>query len=200
MTCDIIRNYPCDPARIYVAGLSAGGAAAAIMGAAYPDFFSAVCVYSGLAVGSATDIPQAFSAMRSGSAGKKLARSVPTIVFQGLADATVHSSNGQAVVAQTLATHQSLKKLSKKGKSTGGKSYRQTRYDDSKGRTVCEYWEIDGAGHAWAGGHAEGSFTDPSGPCASEEMLRFFLQHARQEDAAFTCNFLSPIRVVYPNI
>ena len=180
LTRDILRDYPVDPARIYVAGLSAGGAAAAIMGAVYPDLFSAVGVHSGLAVGAATDIPQAFSAMRSGASGKKLSHSVPTIVFQGLADTTVHSSNGQAVVAQTLATHRVLKTSARKGKSAGGKSYRQTCYDDANGSTICEYWEIEGAGHAWAGGLAEGSYTDASGPSASEEMLRFFLQNARQ--------------------
>lgn len=180
ITRDILRDHPVDAARVYVAGLSAGGAAAAIMGAAYPDLFSAVGVHSGLAVGAATDIPQAFSAMRSGAAGKTLAQTVPTIVFQGLADTTVHSSNGQAVVAQTVAAHTGLKPIAKKGKSAGGKSYRQTRYDAASGRTICEYWEIDRAGHAWAGGDANGSYTDPSGPSASEEMLRFFLQHAQQ--------------------
>ena len=180
LTHDILRDYPVDPARVYVAGLSAGGAAAAIMGAAYPDLFSAVGVHSGLAVGSAADIPQAFSAMRSGASGKKLAQGVPTIVFQGLADATVNPSNGQAVVAQTLAAHSGLKRSTSKGKSAGGKSYRQTCYDDAKGRSICEYWEIDSAGHAWAGGQPNGSYTDPNGPSASEEMLRFFLQHIRQ--------------------
>lgn len=180
LTRDILRDYPVDPARIYVAGLSAGGAAAAIMGAAYPDLFSGVGVHSGLAVGAATDIPQAFSAMRSGSSGKELAQAAPTIVIHGMADTTVHCSNGQAIVAQTLAAYPGLKTSNKKGMSAGGKSYRQTCYGDAKGRTMCEHWEIDAAGHAWAGGQAEGSYTDPSGPSASKEMVRFFLQHAQK--------------------
>lgn len=179
LTRDILRDHPVDPTRVYVAGLSAGGAAAAIMGAAYPDLFCAVGVHSGLAVGSATDMPQAFAAMRSGSSGKTLAKAAPMIVIHGLADTTVHSSNGAAVVAQTLAAHGDLTATKRKGKSAGGKSYRQTSYHDAKGRSMCEHWEINGAGHAWAGGRSEGSYTDPSGPSASQEMLRFFLQHAQ---------------------
>ena len=179
LTRDIVRDFPVDPARVYAAGLSAGGAAAAIMGAAYPEMFSAVGVHSGLAVGAASDIPQAFSAMRSGSAGLKSVKTVPTIVIHGLADATVHPRNGDAVIAQTLRAFGALKSAETKGMSNGGRSYRQIRYTDPNGRTMGEHWEIDGAGHAWAGGFAEGSFTDPSGPSASMEMVRFFLGHAK---------------------
>ena len=180
LTRDISRDYPVDQARIYVAGLSAGGATAAIMGAAYPDLFGAVGVHSGLAVGAAADIPQAFTAMRSGSTGKLSVKTVPTIVFHGMADATVHPRNGDAVIAQALWAFGGLKGVQSKGKSVGGRSYRQTRYTDQNGCAMCEHWEIDGAGHAWAGGHSEGSYTDLIGPSASQEMLRFFMQHARR--------------------
>ena len=179
LTRDILRDYPVDPARVYVAGLSAGGAAAAIMGAAYPDLFSAVGVHSGLAVGAATDIPQAFSAMRSGSSGTVLNKTVPTIVIHGMADTTVHPRNGDAIIAQSLRAFGGLKSAESKGTSNGGRSYRQKRYTDRNGRAMFEHWEIDGAGHAWAGGFAAGSFTDPRGPSASEEMVRFFLGHAK---------------------
>ena len=179
LTRDILRDYPVDPARIYIAGLSAGGAAAAIVAAAYPELFSAVGVHSGLPVGAASDIPQAFSAMRSGAVGTPLVRAVPTIVIHGTADVTVHPRNGKAVVAQTLPSFHGLKATTRKGVSTGGRSFRQTSHADSAGRSIVEHWEIDGAGHAWAGGQPEGSFTDTAGPAASEEMLRFFLQHAQ---------------------
>lgn len=176
---DILRDHPADPARVYIAGLSAGGAAAAIMGAAYPDLFAAVGVHSGLPVGGAADVPSAFAAMRSGATGKAQPVSVPAIVFHGLADSTVHPGNGTAVVAQTLQARRDLTLVRVSGISEGGRTYRQTRHDDAKGRSVAEHWEINGAGHAWAGGHAQGSYTDPAGPDASREMLRFFLQHSR---------------------
>lgn len=180
LTRDILRDYPVDPARIYVAGLSAGGAAAAIVGAAYPDLFSAVGVHSGLAVGSASDIPQAFSAMRSGSSGAKSIKTAPTIVFHGTADTTVSPHNGEAVIAQVLATFGKLAVSETTGKSPGGRSFRQTRYCIGNGPSICEHWEIVGAGHAWSGGEVNGSYTDPNGPSASAEMVRFFWQHANQ--------------------
>jgi len=175
---DILRDYPADPARVYVAGLSAGGAAAAIMGAAYPDLFAAVGVHSGLPVGGARDIPSAFAAMRSGSAGATLRGTPPTIVFQGMADSTVHPSNADAVMAQVVRTRPGLDRARSSGRSDGGRAWRHTRHADARGRSVAEHWEIEGAGHAWSGGHARGSYTDPQGPDASREMLRFFLQHS----------------------
>ncbi|WP_366656200.1 PHB depolymerase family esterase [Fodinicurvata sp. EGI_FJ10296] len=176
---DILRDHPADPARVYIAGLSAGGAAAAIMGTAYPDLFAAVGVHSGLPVGGAIDVPSAFAAMRSGSTGKVRPMAVPAIVFHGLADQTVHPGNGDAVVAQALQSRPGLKRVHVTGVSDGGRTYRQTRHDDAEGRSIAEHWEIDGAGHAWAGGRTGGSYTDPKGPDASREMLRFFLQHTR---------------------
>lgn len=176
---DILRDHPADPSRVYVAGLSAGGAAAAIMGAAYPDVFAAIGVHSGLPVGSAQDVQSAFAAMRSGARGNVPSVSVPAIVFHGLADATVHPGNGEAVVAQALQTRSGLTRLRATGVSDGGRKYRQTRHDDADGRSIAEHWEIDDAGHAWAGGRPSGSHTDPAGPDASREMLRFFLQHRR---------------------
>ncbi|MCG6115970.1 MAG: PHB depolymerase family esterase [Mesorhizobium sp.] len=176
---DILRDHPADPGRVYVAGLSAGGAAAAIMGAAYPEMFAAVGVHSGLPVGGAQDVPSAFAAMRSGSTGKTGSLTVPTIVFHGMADATVHPGNGGAVIAQALRAKPGSKRSSKAGTSAGGRTYRQTRHEDVDGRSIAEHWEIDGAGHAWAGGQPGGSYTDPTGPDATREMMRFFLQHRR---------------------
>lgn len=177
---DIIRDHSVDPARVYVAGLSAGGAAAAIMATTYPEIFAAAGVHSGLPVGAASDIPQAFSAMRNGAAGSTVKYAVPTIVIHGAADATVNPSNGKAVVAQSVKAFGGLKATARKGVSAGGRSFRQTSYLGSEGRSMCEYWEIIGAGHAWAGGASEGSYTDPTGPSASEEMVRFFLQHRQR--------------------
>lgn len=174
---DVLRTQSSDPARVYVAGLSAGGAAAAIMGAAYPDLVAAVGVHSGLPVGGAQDIPTALAAMRGGATGRAGSTAAPTIVFHGLADSTVHPGNGAAVVAQAVQARPAHRCESGEGVSSGGRRYRVTRHEEAGGRSIAEHWEIEGAGHAWSGGQAGGSFTDPAGPDASREMLRFFRQH-----------------------
>lgn len=179
LTRAIWRDYNADPARTYIAGLSAGGAAAVVMAAVYPDVFSAVGVHSGLAAGSAQDIPSAFAAMRSGSKGRPHRTIVPTIVFQGLADSTVHPENGAAVLSQALQAMPGLRETTRQGVADGGHRYSTTAHHQPDGRSLAEHWQIVGAGHAWAGGHSAGSYTDPKGPDASRQMLRFFLQHAR---------------------
>jgi poly(hydroxyalkanoate) depolymerase family esterase len=174
---DVLRAQRADPTRVYVAGLSAGGAAAAIMGAAYPELVAAVGVHSGLPVGGAQDMATAFAAMRSGATGKGRPIAAPTIVFHGLSDSTVHPANGAAVVAQALQARPAHLQGSEAGVSSGGRKYQVTRHEDAEGRSIAEHWQIEGAGHAWSGGRAGGSYTDPAGPDASREMLRFFRQH-----------------------
>jgi poly(hydroxyalkanoate) depolymerase family esterase len=179
ITRQILSDHPVDPARIYIAGLSAGGAAAAIMGATYPDLYAGVGVHSGLPRGAARDIPSAFAAMRSGAAGSGPGpRVVPTIVFHGDRDSTVHPSNGDAVVAQAAAPASGLKTNTERGQTSGGHAFSRTVHADPSGRPVVEHWTIHGAGHAWAGGCPTGSYTDPRGPDATREMLRFFLAQA----------------------
>jgi poly(hydroxyalkanoate) depolymerase family esterase len=186
ITHQIMADYAIDPRRIYVAGLSAGGAAAAIMGETYPDLYAAVGVHSGLACGAARDLPSAFAAMSGNGpvrAGTRVstrnvqvaAHDVPTIVFHGDRDTTVHPRNGAEVIARAGGD---VRVLSEPQAAQKGKFTRSVRRDAS-GRSVLELWEIHGAGHAWSGGSSAGSFTDPSGPDATREMLRFFLEHAR---------------------
>lgn len=179
LTRDILSDYPADPARVYITGLSAGGAAAAIVGAAYPDLFAAVGVHSGLPAGAARDVPSAFAAMRSGTTGRPHQSPLPTIVFHGLADTTVHPANGAAVTSQAASARTGLRADTLRGTSAGGRAYRRTKHAAQDGRVMVEHWEITGAGHAWAGGRAAGSYTDPEGPDASREMLQFFLQHVK---------------------
>jgi len=172
LTREIMRDWAVDPRRVYIAGLSAGGALAAIMGQTYPDLYAAVGVHSGLACGAARDMPSAFAAMRQGSAGGNTQRrSVPTIVFHGDSDKTVHPRNGDAVVAQAAPAGATR---TAGGLSAGGRRYRRTVHTSHDGKTAAEYWIVEGAGHAWGGGSTAGSFTDPAGPDASREMIRFF--------------------------
>jgi poly(hydroxyalkanoate) depolymerase family esterase len=195
ITRKVIDEYRLDARHVYVAGLSAGGAMAAIMGTTYPDIYAAAGVHSGLAYAAARDVPSAFAAMRGeGSKGARHAlpreattRAVPTIVFHGDRDMTVHPKNGDHVIAQASApsTEQNLGPGIEEQAGTtvenakaGGRAYTRTTYRNAAGEPVIEHWVVHGAGHAWSGGSANGSFTDPKGPDASREMLRFFLQHA----------------------
>ncbi|MCA1971292.1 MAG: PHB depolymerase family esterase [Caenispirillum sp.] len=180
LTRQILRDHPADPSRVYVAGLSAGGATAAVLAAAYPDLFAAVGVHSGLPVGAARDIPSAFAAMRQGGGpDAQTILGIPTIVFHGDADSTVNACNGDAVAAQSTASAAGARAMKHRGETSGGHAYSRVVHTAPSGDAVCEHWTIHGAGHAWAGGSPSGSYTDPRGPDASREMLRFFFDHGR---------------------
>jgi poly(hydroxyalkanoate) depolymerase family esterase len=180
ITREVMRDFRVQPGRVYIAGLSAGGAAAAIMGATYPDLYAAIGVHSGLACGAASDIPSAFAAMRQGRSDLARApggvgRAVPTIVFHGDRDSTVNPVNGDQVIAQSKAAA-NLRTTVTTGEASGGIRYTCTVQTDGNGRSVLEQWVLHGAGHAWSGGSTAGSYTEPRGPDASREMIRFFLQ------------------------
>lgn len=190
ITQAIMRNYHVDPKRVYVTGLSAGGAMASIMGATYPDLYAAVGVHSGIAAGSASNVISALAVMRKGSRNLKEDKSglpafVPTIVFHGDRDVIVNLRNAEQVFAQAkqrleasndayFNTEQSTVNPNK------GHAYTCTKMQDGAGNTQLEYWLVHGAGHAWSGGEQRGSYVDPAGPNASREMLRFFLEHPQQ--------------------
>jgi poly(hydroxyalkanoate) depolymerase family esterase len=188
ITREVMAAHNIDPARIYIAGLSAGGAAAAVIAETYPDIFAALGVHSGLACGAASDLSSAFAAM-SGQAPLKTSRQrsatagnrafLPTIVFHGDRDMTVHSSNGAAVIARA-DTNGDLTISVEHGKSGDGHEFTRKVQCTAGGQAVLEEWIIHGAGHAWSGGCTKGSFTDPKGPNATKEMLRFFLEHSNR--------------------
>jgi len=200
----VAARHGVDTRRIFVAGLSAGAAMAVILGETYPELFAGVGAHSGLPYRSAHDIPSAMAAMKGGRSGRagftdmarpdpmtrsKTAQAVPTIVFHGDRDRTVQRSNGIEIVRQaknaccagdaTMAMRDTLSR----GTSSGGRNFSRTVHADAAGRPCIESWIVHGAGHAWAGGSASGSYTDASGPDASGEMVRFFLSLTRAGSA-----------------
>lgn len=189
----VAAEHGADPARIYLAGISAGGSMVSILGAAYPELFAGLAVHSALAYRAARDLGTALAAMREGGPdpdeqGRRVlkamgerARALPVIVFHGREDPVVRAVNGEQTAAQWAAANvladPSLGALSAdttRGEA-GGRGYERVAYRATDGRTLLERWIVDGLAHAWSGGSAEGSWTDPLGPDAMREMVRFFL-------------------------
>ena len=178
-----------DPRRVYIAGLSAGGAMAAVVAGLHPELFTALGVHSGLPAGAASNVMTAFQAMRSGGQGQR-ASAMPTIVFHGDGDTTVHPSNGENIALDALAALREADTPLVKTQSSADpeanradrndKPTELTRYANAEGKSFIEYWSINNGPHAWSGGSKEGSYTDPDGPSASKAMLAFFLQHSRK--------------------
>jgi poly(hydroxyalkanoate) depolymerase family esterase len=181
----IVKQLGIDPARLYVAGLSAGGAMAATLATTHPELFAAVGVHSGLPPGAASNVPDALTVMKRGSSARRARPTpsgkamVPIIVFHGDQDPTVHPRNGEQVLAAALLHTPELQKAPRveEGASPQGTRYTRTTHLNSAGASVAEYWLVHGAGHAWSGGHSAGSYTDPRGPSATQEILRFFFDH-----------------------
>ncbi len=180
LTREIMSEFSLVRGQVFVAGLSAGGAMAAVMGELYPDLYAGVGIHSGLAFGSANDVMSAFAAMRGETGlwrqeqrvrtGKE--PGIRTIVFHGSADAIVHPSNAERIIA--AASLNAASDQLRRERSAGGRDYTRTMLTGPDGDPAAEYWLIEGAGHAWSGGDPSGSYTDPVGPDASREMLRFF--------------------------
>ncbi|MBL8350173.1 MAG: PHB depolymerase family esterase [Burkholderiaceae bacterium] len=196
---EVVARHGADPRRVFVAGLSAGAAMAVILGETYPELFAGVGAHSGLPYGSAHDLLSALAAMKGGRSGlpglqgiqgqqadaaparRKAVRAVPIIVFHGDRDHLVQATNGARIAQQAWEAHRAeaadapLRASTHSGSSPGGRSYSRTVHADAGGEARIEFWTVHGAGHAWSGGSASGSFTDAAGPDASAEMLRFFL-------------------------
>jgi poly(hydroxyalkanoate) depolymerase family esterase len=203
ITRQVIDEYNVADGRVYVVGMSAGGAMAAIMAEAYPDLYAAVGIHSGLAPGAAHDMPSAFAAMHQGGPAiprrvvpiatptGESARIVPAIVFHGDRDRTVHPRNADRLLehycpakltgSREEASGSTPRGTVRQGQVAGGHAYTRATYRDVGGRAIAERWTVHGLGHAWSGGSSSGSYTDPRGPDASAEMVRFFNEHPQRE-------------------
>ncbi len=187
MTREVIASYNIDARRVYIAGMSAGGAMAAIMAATYPELYAAVGIHSGLPYGAAQNFLAAMAAMKDGAAigTRLLSKGIPLIVFHGDQDIMVNARNGEQLVSQWLgdsALNRTQDTSTAQAREGNGRAFTRTRYHDVAGRALAENWLVHDAGHAWSGGGSAGSFTDSAGPDASREMLRFF--SAVSQDAA----------------
>src|SRR6266480_1164853 len=186
ITRQIMNSYHVDINRVYVAGMSAGGAMAVIMAVTYPDLYAAVGVHSGLAYRAANDVRSGFKAMRQGpgQSMQQLTTVIPLISFHGDRDATVSSVNADHLIKQWLqATNLERDRSAhstkvERGQVAGGRAYTRSIYHNANGQVIAEKWLVHQAGHVWSGGSSDGSFTDPKGPSASTELLRFFAEHS----------------------
>ncbi len=189
ITKHIASTHRVDHRRIFVAGLSAGAAMAVILGRTYPELYAAVGAHSGLAFGAAHDVPSAFAAMQGQNRTTTRrepraadARSTPVIVFHGDRDRTVDERNARAIIDDTIGDAADPARW-KAGKTdpahVNGRNCERTSYIDGSGKPAGELWIVGGAGHAWSGGSALGTYTDQSGPDASSEMIRFFYSNAQ---------------------
>ncbi len=206
MVQQMIHAYAIDTNRIYVAGLSAGAAMSCILGATYPDVFTAIGICSGVPYQAATTFAGTLPAMMQaqydadmlGEAAFKAMdshkRVVPVIVFHGTADMTVGHINADKVMAQwaytnRLAANSLVESYSMPTKPTqtiydsvpSGRSYTVYGYQDEHGIPVMEKYLVKGMRHTWSGGPKDASFTDPKGPKASAFLVEFFLQHTMSD-------------------
>ena len=188
MTRSVMSDYDIDPKRVFIAGLSAGGAMAMVMASAYPELFTAIGVHSGLPIGAVSTMDEALSAMNRGDTSphptearphqpdEPVGPHPPIIVFHGDQDNTVHPSNGEQVVMAALRGTSHQVQI-EQGTSSNGRPYTRRVYTDPNDRVLAEYWLVHDTGHAWSGGSPTGSYTDRHGPDATGEMLRFFFGH-----------------------
>lgn len=184
----VANKLTVDATRIFVAGLSAGGTMAATVARAYPELFAACAVHSGLPAGAAKGVIHALWTMRCGAYDKVVAsaRHVPTIVFHGEVDSTVHPSHGRRVIEAALGgagrRSRSCQVVSRfdEGVLTEGVNYVQRSYSSPLGALQAEHWQVPKLGHAWSGGDLAGTYTEREGPNASKEFLRFFNSVALQ--------------------
>jgi poly(hydroxyalkanoate) depolymerase family esterase len=186
ITREVMDRHPVAATQVYVAGFSAGGAMAAVMAAVYPDLYAAVGVHSGVAYAVAQDAASALAAMKRGPSrpAHSPSSAVPLIVFHGDRDTTVAQANAEGLIDQILAAGSpddgpapAPVEATTGGQVPGGHAYTRTSYGGATGTVLAERWTVHQSGHGWSGGVPRGSYTDPRGPSASEEFIRFFDEH-----------------------
>jgi poly(hydroxyalkanoate) depolymerase family esterase len=190
LTSELIVQCNADPDRVYVAGLSAGGAMAINLAVVYPDLYAAAAVHSGVAFGVADEHFSALCAMNDGRGRVRLpktlssaaqTRAVPLIVFHGDSDDVVHPRNSEQIVEMSRMWRDHvidapLAKATHVEREDNRYAYTHHVWEDQDGLLLGEQWLVHGLGHAWSGGHPDGTYTDVLGPDASAEIVRFVSQ------------------------
>ncbi|MCB0176263.1 MAG: PHB depolymerase family esterase [Anaerolineae bacterium] len=195
ITREVIATYNLDARRVYIAGISAGGAMSMIMGMTYPDLYAATGIHSGVPYGVAQNIPTGLAVIKMGGSApterltnapgdQARVRVVPTIVFHGDDDSMVNPNNGDAIIDQWMQVRAERENrrpappvTTYEGQVPDGHRYTRLVYQEAGEPSVMEQWLVHGAGHAWSGGNPNIAWTDGQGPDASQEMLRFFFEH-----------------------
>lgn len=200
ITAEVAARFAVDASRIYVGGISAGGAMAVNMAATYPDVYAAALAYAGCeykgtsCTGSVAAVPPETAGQWAYEAAGPTARVVPVIVIQGEADAEVPYPNADIIVQQFLAADDWAdngandasipreRSATTSGSKEGGHTWDIDYYVDAQGCGLAERWLIHGMRHAWSNGESNGSprdvlFTDPMGPDVSTRIIDFFLSH-----------------------
>jgi poly(hydroxyalkanoate) depolymerase family esterase len=203
-TEEVIAEHNVDPNRVYAAGISAGGSMTSILGATYPDLYTAIGVHSGLQYKAADNSRKALVVQKTGGpdpdrqgrlaflSARQETRILPTIVFHGEEDEVVDVVNGHQTLSQWAQTNDYAHDGSDNDSVTDepadvlrkqtpeGYDYVRYVYDGPVGAVIMEKWIVEELGHDWSGGDPDGSYADPEGPDASEEMLRFFQSHSKE--------------------
>jgi len=207
------ERRPIDPRRVYVVGMSAGGAMACILAVRHSRLFAACAIHSGMMYGAASSPMQALAAMRSGPSAasvdkaRQLMRAagesevaVPTLVIHGDSDATVNPVNADRIIEQLRARAEylapragALLASDERRIDGGGRTCRQQDYT-RQGRIVLRKVLVEGLGHAWSGGDARYEFNDAAGPDAGRLILDFMFSAARASDQSPPALRVAPAR------
>jgi poly(hydroxyalkanoate) depolymerase family esterase len=196
------QHYAIDRRRIYVTGLSAGGAMASVMGATYPNLYAAIGVGSGCeyAAGAPCAGYRSADPEQAGLLARRamgpFARPLPVVIFQGDRDTTVPPVNAEQLVRQWQVTadwaddgaaNRSVPRSARRRsfrRASGRRTAAVASYGDGRGRVLVQRWLVRGMGHAWSGGCSCAAYSYPSGPDATRAMYRFFMRHPMPRGSA----------------